>query len=153
MSISRRKALGAAASLLATVPIASQARDAAPNAPATEDFGALSSQQEIWERMLFLVSCGTRNTGLPGHVKFVDFLARKLGECPGVQVSREGYSLRSVGVHTRYALSVQQGNQHRNLHATSAYPYSGEDRTWKASAARSSTWAAPRPMKSAGPIR
>lgn len=125
MTISRRKALGSAASILAAVPMAGQATAAAPSAPTKEDYGALPSRQEIWEQMLFLVSCGSRNTGFPGHEKWVDFLAKKLGECPGVKVAREGYTFDKWDA-TRYALSLQVGGQRRNLHATSAYPYSGK---------------------------
>ena len=122
MTISRRKALGGAASILAAVPIANSA---APRAPTKEDFGALPSKQEIWDQMLFLVNCGSRNTAFPGHVKFVNYMAQKLGECPGVKVSREGYSF-DQWVSTNYTLSLQTGNQRRDLHATSVYPYSGK---------------------------
>ena len=91
-----------------------------------DDFGGLPSKQQIWEDMLFLTSCGSRNTGFPGHVKFVDFLARRLGECPGVDVHRDTYTLPRWEA-TSMAISAQiAGRPARSFHATSAYPYSGK---------------------------
>ena len=75
--------------------------------------------------MLFLTSLGSRNTGFPGHVKFVDFLADRLKACPDMQVFRDTYTLPR-GEATGFALSVTGADGKRqNLHATSAYPYFG----------------------------
>jgi hypothetical protein len=127
--ISRRRLLtsGGSASLLA---IASAAAGLAPvreaSAANVEEFGALPSKQQIWDDMLFLVACGSRNTGFPGHVKFVDFLARRLGECPGIEVHRDTYTLPRWEA-TSLAISAQgPGRPSRSFHPTSAYPYSGK---------------------------
>src|SRR4051794_39735131 len=52
MAISRRAALGRAATILAAAPMAGMMRPQAA-APATENFGALPSKQQLWEDMLF----------------------------------------------------------------------------------------------------
>ena len=68
--------------------------------------------------MLFLSSLGSRNTGFPGHVKFVDFLADRLKACPNVQIFRDTYTLpRWEAVN--YSLSVAGADgKRRTLHAT-----------------------------------
>src|SRR3954471_15086727 len=93
MRISRRAAFGRAATMLAAAPMAGMMRPQAAAAPAAGNFGALPSQQQLWDDLLFMVACGSRNTGLPGHLKFVDFLTKRLKECPGVDVHRDAYSL------------------------------------------------------------
>ncbi len=128
MTISRRNMLGSAgivASLagLATVPtpVAAQAPLARP-----KTYPGLSTAQEIWEELLFMVALGSRNTGFPGHVKFVDRLAGQLQAIPGMSVHRDGYKLPRWDA-THYALTARPvGGQDRRLHATSAYPYSGK---------------------------
>jgi hypothetical protein len=121
MRISRREMLGAAAAVVAASPLG-----AAEGAAASADYGALPSRERIWEDMLFLTSLGSRNTGFPGHVKFVDFLADRLKACPGMQVFRDTYALPRWEA-TGYALSATSADgKRRNLHATSAYPYSGK---------------------------
>src|SRR5579872_3090467 len=121
MRISRREMLGAAAAAVAASPFG-----AAEGAAAPADYGALPGREQIWKDMLFLTSLGSRNTGFPGHVKFVDFLADRLKACPGVQVFRDTYSLPRWEA-TSYALSVTgTDGKRQNLHATSAYPYSGK---------------------------
>src|SRR5713226_4518872 len=119
MTISRRAALGRAATIFAAAPMAAVMRSQ-PAAPAAEVFGALPSKQQLWEDLLFMISCGSRNTGFPGHVKFVDFLTRRLKECPGVDVHLDSYTL-SRWEATNYALSAQGSNRPmRSRHATSA---------------------------------
>jgi hypothetical protein len=124
MSVSRREMLTAVATVVAAAPFAA----AAPAEAGAElaDYGALPSKEQIWQDMLFLTSLGSRNTGFPGHVKFVDFLADRLKACPGMQVFRDTYILprwEAAG----YALSVTGADgKHQDLHATSAYPYSGK---------------------------
>lgn len=121
MRVSRRGMLSAAATVVAAAPLAS----AEPEAAAA-DYGALPGKEQIWEDMLFLTSLGSRNTGFPGHVRFVDFLAGRLKACPGMQVFRDIYTLPRWEA-TGYALSVTGADGKRqNLHATSAYPYSGQ---------------------------
>jgi len=95
-------------------------------AASSEEFGELPSKHQLWEDMLFLTACGSRNTGFPGHVKFVDFLAKRLAECRGVEVLRDSYSLPRWE-STRLAISAQaRGGAVRSFHPTSAYPYSGK---------------------------
>src|SRR5579871_1721388 len=116
MRISRREMLGAAAGAVAASSFGT-AEGAAPSA----DYGALPGREQIWTDMLFLTSLGSRNTGFPGHVKFVDFLADRLQACPGVQVFRDTYTLPRWEA-ARYALSVtNKDGRRQNLHATSAY--------------------------------
>ena len=125
MRISRRAALSGTASLIAAAPAgAAVAAPARPGAD-SEDFGALPSKQQIWEEMLFLTECGSRNTGFPGHHKFIDHLEAGLKQCPGVVVSRDNYSLDRWEAD-RYALSARTpGGSVQALHATSYYPSSG----------------------------
>jgi hypothetical protein len=128
MAISRRTLLTAGGS--ATIAAAASAAGLLriPEAAAAEavDFGALPGKHQIWEDMLFLTACGSRNTGFPGHVKFVDFLAKRLVECPGVEVHRDTYTLPRWE-STTLAISAQgAGGRARSFHATSAYPYSGK---------------------------
>jgi hypothetical protein len=126
MSISRRTLLTAGGSVLAAASTAGllPTRDAA--AATNDEFGALPGRQQIWDDMLFLTSCGSRNTGFPGHVRFVEFLAKRLGECPGVEVHRDTYTLPRWE-STNLAISAQSsGRPARSFHATSAYPYSGK---------------------------
>src|SRR5271166_1481671 len=116
MRVSRREMLGAAAAVVTAAPFGT-----AKGAAASADYGALPTRQQIWEDMLFLTSLGSRNTGFPGHVKFVDFLADRLKACPGVQVFRDIYTLPRWEA-TGYALSVTgKDGKRQNLHATSAY--------------------------------
>jgi hypothetical protein len=125
MTVSRRAALGRAATIFAAAPMAGLIGSEAA-APAGEDFGALPSKHQLWEDLLFMIACGSRNTGFPGHLKFVDFLADRLKECPGVDVHRDSYSL-ARWVASNYTLSAQGPNAPmRSLHATSAYPNSGK---------------------------
>src|SRR4051794_14037134 len=126
MAISRRTLLKTGGSVTFLAAAATElwsAHDAA--AAGTDDFGALPSRQQLWDDMLFLVACGSRNTGFPGHVKFVDLMAKRLEECPGVAVHRDAYTLPRWE-STNIAISAQgHGGAARNFHPTSAYPYSG----------------------------
>jgi hypothetical protein len=124
MAISRRKMLSTAASAVAAVPLALSATRTEAATPAS-DYGALPSKEQLWDDMLFLVSLGSRNTGFPGHVKFVDFLADRLKACPGVQLFRDTYTLPRWDA-TRCALSARSGTESVVLHVTSPYPYSGK---------------------------
>jgi hypothetical protein len=124
MRVSRREMLSAVATVVAGAPFAAAAPAEAGAAPV--DYGALPGKEQIWEDMLFLTSLGSRNTGFPGHVRFVDFLADRLKACPGIQVFRDTYSLPRWEA-TGYALSVTGADgELQDLHATSAYPYSGK---------------------------
>ncbi len=128
MSISRRALLtsGGSATLLAVASKTGLMAVQEVAAAGADEFGALPSKHQIWEDMLFLASCGSRNTGFPGHVKFVDLMAKRLGECPGVDVRRDTYTLPRWE-STNIAISAQSaGRTARSFHATSAYPYSGK---------------------------
>ena len=128
MSISRRNLIGSAglvasAAGLASAPIAASAQPA-PRRPT--DYPGLTSQKEIWDEMLMMVGLGSRNTGFPGHVAFVNRMAGQLAAVPSMQVHRDTYKLPRWEA-TRYALTARgTGGQTRHLHATSAYPYSGK---------------------------
>src|ERR1700755_2285064 len=90
MKISRRNVMNSAATMMAAAPFAVAPTSVEAAAP---DFGALPTAQELWDDLLFLISLGSRNTGFPGHVKFVDFLADRLKACPKMQVFRDTYTL------------------------------------------------------------
>jgi hypothetical protein len=127
MHISRRTILSGAATVMAAAPaIVASAGSFTPAEAATADYGALPSKEKIWEDMLFLTSLGSRNTGFPGHVKFVNFLADRLRACPSMQVFRDTYTFPRWEA-TNYALSAKGGDGETvNLHATSPFPYSGK---------------------------
>jgi hypothetical protein len=128
MSISRRRLLtsGGTATLFAVASTTGLIPVREAVAAGSDDFGALPSKQQIWEDMLFLTSCGSRNTGFPGHVRFVEFLAKRLADCPGVDVHRDTYTLPRWDA-TNMTISAQSaGRPARSFHATSAYPYSGK---------------------------
>lgn len=127
MPISRRTLLtsGGTASILALAS-KSGLLPVELTAASSDDFGALPSKHQIWEDMLFLTACGSRNTGFPGHVRFVDLLATRLADCRGVEVHRDSYTLPRWE-STHLAISAQAaGRPARSFHATSAYPYSGK---------------------------
>lgn len=86
----------------------------------------LASESELFDAMLYMVALGSRNTGAPGHVKFVDYLARGLEDAPGVKVYRDTYTLPRWDA-TRCALAAGLAGAPRTaFHVTSAYPYSGK---------------------------
>jgi hypothetical protein len=126
MEISRRAALGGACLLAATPVSPVLGTDRAPIKQIPENFPNLPSKEQLWEDMLFLTGCGSRITGLPGHTKFVEFLAARLAKCPGVTVNRDTYVFDRWDERRR-ALSAKGPNGiARLLRTTSSYPYSGK---------------------------
>ena len=87
--LSRRSFLGSAAGLGA---LAALSPVSTGQAFAAAGSGGLPSADQVWDWQHQLVGFGTRYTGGPGHVHFVDWIAAQLAKVPGFQVRRDRHS-------------------------------------------------------------
>ncbi|WP_148274779.1 hypothetical protein [Novosphingobium sp. PP1Y] len=129
--ISRRSVLGSAGLMVSASGLANLTSPASGQSNAQSSgrgaaYFGLPDAHEIWEEMLYLISLGSRNTGFPGHVKFVNRMADWLATAPGVSVLRDTYTLPRWEEVSRSLQVRRPGGKAVALHSTSAYPYSGK---------------------------
>ena len=87
--LSRRSFLGGAAGLGA---LAALSPISATKASAAARSRGLPSANQVWDWQHQLVGFGTRYTGGPGHIRFVDWIAAQLAQVPGFQLHRDRHS-------------------------------------------------------------
>ncbi len=96
----------------------------------------LPSQQDVWERQLWMAKLGPKYTGNPAHVKFVDFLADSMGAL-GLDVQRDRYTFerwettfpptieKGIGI-AKQIRATGRGRNEGTFPASSYFPYSGQ---------------------------
>lgn len=83
----------------------------------------LMQKQELMEMMNYMNGCGIRTTGSPAHKRFVGFIKEQI-ESMGVDVYTDtNYFKRWEEKTTKLTIHYENGD--KELHVSSAYPYSG----------------------------
>lgn len=122
--LSRRQLLLGAAGAGALAAVGSGA--GTPAAAAT-GYPGLPSADQVWDWQHRLVDFGTRYTGSPGHVQFVDWIHGQLTRVPGFQLRTDRHTF-ARWLARDYALAVRQpatAGPSGPVPLTYYYPYSG----------------------------
>lgn len=96
-------------------------------AGAATAFSGMPSSAEVWDSQLRLVGFGTRYTGSPGHVRFVDWLAAEFAAIPGFRLHTDRLTFNRWLAHD-YSLHLTQpstAGPSGTVPLTYYYPYSG----------------------------
>jgi hypothetical protein len=100
--VSRRSVLlGAAGAGLLTLA------GPALRADATSAYPGMPTSAQVWNWQHQLVDFGTRYTGSPGHVRFVDWLAQQFAAVPGFQLHTDRLTFNRWLAHD-YSLRLTQ---------------------------------------------
>jgi len=123
-SLSRRQLLVGAAGAGALAAIGTNASPAA----AATGYSGLPTADQVWAWQHQLVDFGTRYTGSPGHVQFVDWLHNQLTRVPGFQLHTDRHTF-GRWLAQDWALSIAQpttAGRSGPVPVAYYYPYSGQ---------------------------
>lgn len=122
--LSRRSFLGSAAGLGALAALSPMSTSTAFAATGS---AGMPSADQVWAWQHQLVDFGTRFTGGPGHVRFIDWIAAEMARVPGFQVNRDRHSF-GRWLARDWSMSISQPTTvgaSGSVPLAYYYPYSG----------------------------
>ena len=108
--------------LVVVAALAAPAAAGAETCPVAPDPSQISGTTWLRKANSYLDRLGSRPTASPSHAKFVEFLAKRFGQVPGMRIERRNYSIRRW-TPTAQKLVLRVGDERRALRVAAPVPY------------------------------